>query len=173
MDKEELIKLYELTLNESNELLKRYENKISFFWKIISSIFAGFVIGIFGATKIYHFVILMIAPIIVILISYLAKKALYRDYLNFLERVTLRAKIEDKLGLMDEYDYTNLKWRNEPLIPLRYFESRNNFNTSEEFIQYHITEGYQAIYYKMFNYTIWLSICLIMMIFIVIILKYF
>ena len=151
MDKEKMMKLYELTIQEAHYFLTNYENKVIFFWKIISTIFAGIIFGIFKATHYYHFVVLSIAPILLFFIASIAKKALHRDYLNFLECVTMRAKIESNLELDDKSTYSHKIWEQEPIIPLRYNESRKTFESSEKFINNAIELGLQKVYNKLFS----------------------
>ena len=151
MDKEKLMELYQLTIQEAQYYLMSYEKRVVFFWKIVSGIFGGVALGIFKATLYYHFIILMIAPILLFFIADIAKKALYRDYLSFLECVTIRAKIESELELDKENNYKSSIWENEPLIPMRYIKSRKKFDSSEAFVNNATNLGIQRIYNRLFN----------------------
>ena len=151
MDNKELLQLYDITIKEGQYYLNSYEKRVTFFWKIVSAIFGGLIVGIFKATMFYHFIILIIAPILLFFIVKITKETLSRAYLSFLECVTIRAKIESDLNLNTPKNYKDLTWENESITPSRYIITRNKYNTSEEFVNNTINSGIQPIYMSLFN----------------------
>ena len=87
-----------------------------------------------------HFFALSFGAVIVFFISELAIKGIYHSYKSFLETVTVRAKIEQRLGLADISDIEYYHWGNEPIVYHRYIESRNKYNSSAEFVKSTLNE---------------------------------
>jgi hypothetical protein len=148
LNSKELLKLYELAINEEHHFLKAHHDRAVFYWGIISALIAGTIAGVFNASEWYHFIALCIGPVLIFMVSAIAIKGTGRPYQRFLEAVTVRAKIQEELGLTkdrssnaDEADF----WRREPIVPLRHMKSRKDRDckTSREWVNKHLKRGYR------------------------------
>ena len=142
---EKFLKIYELIINEEHHYIKEHQTRVSFYTGIITAFIAGIIAGIFQASEWFHFLFLLVGPISIFFISIIAIKGVSRVYNRFLESITIRAKIEQELGLVNqrskdkEYSY----WQSEPIIPTRHIESRKKCESSESFIKNKKTKDYQ------------------------------
>ena len=150
MDNDKLLKIYELSLNEGLTLFKCYEQRLSFFTGLILAIIGGIVfcfveIGL----SITFLIIYLIGLILLILISEISIWSLKRLYIQLLENITVRSKIEHDLGLTLERKESKSNknkwdgWKPEPYILKRHIESRKDYSTSEKFVECEGKIGYQ------------------------------
>lgn len=154
-EKDRFLKLYELAINEEHYFLDSYHSHIHIYTGFISAIFGATIIGLFQSSEWYHFTILSFGPILIFIISTIAIGGGFRFYQRFLEGVTFRAKIEQRLGLTEkgskEKSESELYWKTEPLIPSRHIDSRETSVSSEEFIKKYLTEGYHLWTKRLFH----------------------
>jgi len=146
MGNEELLKLYELAINEEHHFLDAHQNRVAFYSGILSALVAGTVAGFFQASEWYHLAFLCIGPVLIFVVSTIAIDGTLRFYQRFVDAVTVRAKIEQELGLTEERSVnTNVSgsyWQSEPIIPPRHIKSRKESESSDAFIKKHLTKGY-------------------------------
>jgi hypothetical protein len=152
---EKLLKLYELAINEEHHFLDAHQNRIAFFSGILSALIAGTVAGLFHTSEWYHLAILCVGPVLIFVVSKIAIDGTFRLYQRFLEAVTIRAKIEQELGLTKKHSVnsnaTNSYWQSEPIIPLRHIESRKDYKSSDSFIREHSRKGYHFWTIRLFR----------------------
>ncbi len=99
IDKNNTLELYKIIINEQIEYLKMRQNRVKFFMGITSGLVAGTVTGIFKSTEWFHFALMLLGPIMIIAVCNISKKSVFRLYQLFLETVTMRAKLEQLMGL--------------------------------------------------------------------------
>ncbi len=99
MKNNNLLKLYELAINEEHHFLEAHQSRVAFYTGIVSALAAGTVAGLFQVTEWYHLLALCVGPLLIFVVSSIAIKGTLRLYQRFLEAVTTRAKIEQELGL--------------------------------------------------------------------------
>ena len=159
---EELFKLYELAVNEEHHFLDAHQNRIAFYSGILSALVAGTVVGLFQASEWYHLAILCVGPVLIFVVSKIAIDGTFRLYQRFLEAVTIRAKIEQELGLTKKRSVntnaTNSYWQSEAIIPLRHIRSRKDYLSSNAFIREHSTKGYHLWTRRLFRAFKWISV---------------
>ena len=132
--KNNFIELYKIVTEEAHYFLNEHQKRISFYVSLLTALIGGIVIGFFYSKYWYHYLLLVLGPITLIRISSIAKLGTERMYQRFLEAITVRAKLEHRLG-MDLNDQNNKSWlKNEPLITKRHMDSRNNseYKSSKE-----------------------------------------
>lgn len=160
------MKLYELAINEEHYYLDAHQSRIAFYSGILSALVAGIVVGLFKASEWYHLAILCIGPLLTFAVSTFAIEGTFRLYQRFLEAVTIRAKIEQALGLTERRsgnaDGSDSYWLLEPIIPSRHIESRKAYETSDAFIKEHATKGYHLWTVRLFRVFQWSSVLMLL-----------
>ena len=170
---EKLLKLYELAVGEEHQFLDAHQNRVAFYSGILSALVAGTIAGLFQASEWYHLAILCVGPILIFVVSRIAIDGTFRLYQRFLEAVTIRAKIEQQLGLTQKHsvnsDATGSYWQSEPIITLRHIESRKAYESSSSFITEHSRKGYHFWTIRLFRTFQWVGIfMLVVMLFLTI-----
>lgn len=164
-NQEELLKLYELIINEEHYFIEAHQTRIKFYTSIISAILAATVAGVFKATAWFHFSVLCLGPFLAVMVSRIAVDGTYRLYQRFLEAITVRAKIEQLLGFTRPPNVsTNTStsyWGNEALVPERHIRSRKGCASSESFIDLHSEKGYHLWTMRFFRWLQLLSLFLL------------
>jgi len=106
----------------------------------------GTIAGLFQVSEWYHYLFPITGPFLIFLVSSIAIRGTFRIYRSFLEAITMRAKVEQGLGLTrppsQEDEQTREYWQSERFIPDRYIESRNGYPTSQEFVKGRSELGY-------------------------------
>jgi len=152
---EKLLKLYELAINEEHYYGNAHQDRIAFYSGILSALVTGTGVGFFQASEWYHFAFLCVGPILIFAVSTIAIEVAFREYQRFLETVTVRAKIEQKLGLTSTQrsgaSASDFYWQSEPIIPHRHIESRRKHESSRSFIDAHATKGYHLWATRLFR----------------------
>ena len=143
----DLLKLYEIVIQEEHYFLEAHQNRVAFYAGIVTALLGALIVGTYNAKEWQHFAFLSIIPLLIFAFSIVFTNGITGIYLRFIEAITIRAKIEQQLGLtmpqitiVDEGSY----WQTEPLIPQRYINSRKSFQTSDEFINVQSRRGYHA-----------------------------
>ena len=140
LNNSEMIEVYKTIVGEMHNFLQAHQTRVVWFVGLISAVFAGIVVGIFKATTLYHLLFLLLGPIIIIVLSKIAIKGVFRFYQQFLETVTFRAKIEQVLGLTQPpelpSDLEQPYWADDPFIAPRHMDSRIKFKSSKEWLEY-------------------------------------
>lgn len=159
---EKLLKLYELAVNEEHHFLDAHQKRVAFYSSILSALVAGIFAGLFRSSEWYHLAILCVGPILVFVVSKVGIDGTFRLYQRFLEAVTIRAKLEQELGLTKKRSVntnaTDSYWQSEPIIPLRHIESREGYESSDAFIKEHSTKGYHLWTIRLFRGFQWVAL---------------
>ena len=162
---DKLLKLYELAVDEHHFYVATHQKRIEFYSGILSALLTGTVIGFLQASEWYHFALLCVGPVLIFAISAIAVQGIFRYYQRLLETITVRAKIEQRLGLTSKQpsgaDVLDSYWRSEPIIPHRHIESRGEHESSQAFIDAYVNKGYQLWARRLFRVFQWLSIVIL------------
>jgi len=150
MEKDKLLKIYELYMNEGLTLFKGYEQRLSFYTGLIVAIIGG-IVGSFISIGLCptFLLVFLLGLILLILISELSIWSLDRLYVQLLENITVRAKIENDLDLLSERKKTKTNkndwdgWLPEPYIVQRHINSRKGYTSSKKFVECERKKGYQ------------------------------
>lgn len=150
-----LLRLYELTIQEHHYYSRTHQDRIAFFSGILSALLTATGAGFLQASEWYHFAFLCVGPILICAISEIAIRGTSRMYRRLLETITVRAKIEQELGLTrpepgaastpDSY------WQLEPLIPQRPLDDRRESESSDDFIKTRRPKGYHLWITRLFR----------------------
>ena len=101
-------------------------------------------------------------PVLLFAVAANAIAGTHRLYQRFIEAITMRAKIEQELGLTrklsGDTDEVDCYWPSEPLVPPRHIESRKMYDTSTAFIREVSKKGYRRITWRLFRGVQWLSV---------------
>jgi hypothetical protein len=145
MDKESLIKFYELHVSEDLKNFEIYRSQVKFFTGLIGVFVAASAAGLVKIPTQYHFILIIAVSILIIIISEYSINATDTGYRRWLETVTVRAKLEYLLGFTTKVVVPDLseefKWKDEPIIPNRHIRDRNEFDSSEEFVEKRMKMG--------------------------------
>jgi hypothetical protein len=173
LSKKDLLNIYTLVVGEEQYFLKEHQVRVAFNSGIITLLFGGTVAGIFRVTEWYQLVFLAFGPILIIIVSALAIDGTSRYYQRFLEAVTTKAKLQQKLGLINEPYSEKFKcpyWSSESYMPIRHIENRKKYESSQSFIENHSKKGYQRYVIRLFRC---FQVLGILMLFMIIIIFYF
>ncbi|MFW9873119.1 MAG: hypothetical protein ACFFG0_08470 [Candidatus Thorarchaeota archaeon] len=149
-EEKKYLELYKIIVDEEHDFFKEHQKRIEFYIGLFSVLIVGIAFGLFLATEWYHFAYLSIVPVIIVVVSYLANKGTYRLYQRFIEAITMRAKIEQKLGLT-EGKYKKLKdkkseyWQDEPIVSYRHLKARIKTKSSRDFFKRYRKKGYHKV----------------------------
>ncbi|MDT8429563.1 MAG: hypothetical protein RQ757_12455 [Pseudomonadales bacterium] len=140
------IALLKLHVEEEHHFLVEHQKRVSFYTSIVTAILGATVAGTINVEDTTHFLLLQIGPLLVFGVSRIAKDGTYRLYQRFLESITIRAKIEQELGLTtpEASDIPNRYWEGESIVPPRHVLSRRASSSSSAFIKQHGNLGYHA-----------------------------
>lgn len=144
---DKLLKLYELSINEHQFYLETHHKRVDFYSGLVSALLTGTAIAVFQASQWYHYLYLCTAPILIFAVSGIAIQGTFRAYQSWIDNITVRAKIEQKLGLTgnraESDDAPDSYWQSEPLIPQRYLKNRRGSESSEKFVKEYSRKGLQ------------------------------
>ena len=126
--------------------IEAHQRAFAFFATFNSAVLAAVVAGAMQANEKTDFIFLLFGSAVIFMISTLGKEGTFRYYQRILETVTVKAKIEAALGMMDTPAQGKLSrglWPNEALIAPRNAESRYKYFSSSSFLDSHKYEGMQ------------------------------
>ena len=92
------------------------------------------------------FIFLLVGPILVFAFAHIARGGTFLFYQRFLEAVSMRAKVEQALGLTDPTTFPARDsgyWPGEAFVAPRFLRARQGSDTSQEFVDARKTTGYQ------------------------------
>jgi hypothetical protein len=140
---EKYLRLLELTTKEEQYYLREHQLRIGFFAGLSSTLIAATFAGFLKSTDASHFYGLIVGPVLVFVTSAFAVKATFRLYQRFLEVITKKAKLEQILGLIHEYEISMEKkyWHNEPVIATRHLKDRMDFKSSSKMFVKNASRG--------------------------------
>jgi hypothetical protein len=139
------IELYKLAADEEHKALEAHQARIQFMVGLISALFAGTVAGLIQATSRLHLLALLAGPLLIFGLCQLAIRVGRQFYERFLSSVSMRAKLEQELGLTGPTSPGSGYWPGEPLVPCRHIQSRHEHATSsEQWLMAHLNTGYNS-----------------------------
>jgi len=137
--------LYKVVVDEELKLISMHQDRIKFFTGLLSGLVAGTVAGLFKSEYWYHYALMGLGPVLIIVACHIAEQSIFRLYQRFLEAVTVRAKLEQLLGMaespMELDQVSDPYWAEEPIVAPRHLESRKRYKTSGEWLQAHFDKG--------------------------------
>lgn len=147
IEREELMRLYKLAVDEQHFYLEAHHKRIDFYSGLTLALLTGTAVGLFQAKECYHYAYLCVAPLLMLGFSHIAIQGTRRVYQRLLETITVRAKVEQELGFTGSQPQGNEVlqpyWRTESLIPQRHIEARTKFESSSDFIAKQLSKGLQ------------------------------
>ena len=158
-DNQTLIEVYKATLGEEQFFNNIFENRLAFFSGLLSSVLTAIILGIFYAKDVLEFVALLIGPIALVLVANRGVHAVKRASERTSKILTVRAKIEQALGLTIPFrmqgKLSDLYWEKEPIVNEEHLESRKRHKSSNDFTRYAMNDkkGYLAgiiIFFRIF-----------------------
>jgi hypothetical protein len=139
-------KLLEIEIHEEQHFLEAHQKRVAFYTSILSAILAATIAGGMKAESGYHFALLLAGPLLIFVISHIARDGTFRIYQRFLEAITIRAKIEQAIGLTSPInellDTPNIYWKDESFIPPRHLDARQKFKSTSQFLEESNKAGY-------------------------------
>ena len=134
LNKEEYLRIYDITSKEEQFYVDAHHKWVVFFSGIITALFGAMFAGILNAKDNIHFIYLTIGAFVIILIAILAIFVTSRYYDRFILAVSVKAKIEQVLGMTTKSHDWDQYWTDEPLIPERFLKDRLKYPSSSRFI---------------------------------------
>lgn len=140
----DLLKLYELASGEERNQFEQYQKSIAFHFGIVAALLGATVAGALRASQWHHFLLLTVGPLLVAIAAKIGIEGTTRLYLGWLERITIRAKLEDRLELTKPpADGAALcYWRSEAIIAARNLQDRSSTQSSKDFVDQRLHRGY-------------------------------
>ncbi len=161
---DDLFKLYELAIDEHHYYIDIRDSRVTFYVGILSALVTVLGVGLFQASEWYQFAFLSLSSLLISAVSKIAVEATRLTYRRQLESITVRAKIEQQLGLTqvswaDAAD-SHSSWASEPLIPARHIAVRESHDSSDAFILRNLAKGSQLWTERMFKGSLLVGILL-------------
>jgi hypothetical protein len=151
----DFLELLQGAVEEEHWFLQAHQNRVAFYTSFISAILAVTIAGVLEAADSIHYAILVTGPLTVFAISVIALDGTYRFYQRFLEAVTIRAKLEQAIGITDADVIPKNPpgyWKEEPVVPPRHLDARLSISSSSDFINQHKFLGYQRATRRLFRF---------------------
>jgi hypothetical protein len=165
MSEPDLQKLLETKIQEEHYFLEAHQKRIAFYFSVVTAILAATVAGAINASSPEHYLLLLPGPLLVLALAKIARFGTFRFYQRFLETVTMRAKLEQALGLTRPHTIRNEEadyWPEEALIPGRHIRSRKACESSDAFIEKHGNLGYQKATHSLLSVVQVIAVCLLL-----------
>lgn len=159
------LKLYELTLDEHHFYNQAHHRLINLYIGILSALVTATGVGFLQAAEWHHYAFLCLGPILILAVSRIAKEGVFREYQRLLETITVRAKIEQELGMTTRRENDrggpDLYWKSEPIIPRRHLLARHKHESSQTFMDEYNRKGLQHSAESLFRAFQWLGIAML------------
>jgi len=159
-----LLSLYRESIREAHFYTQTHHSRIAFYVGVVTAIVGITGVGLFRATEWWQFGLMALGPLLIIMICFIGSAATFRMYQRLLEAITVRAKIEQLLGLttVGRFGFTKGGyWQSEPIVPVRHIKDRCEDDSSGDFIANRVEGGYRGPAKKLFLTLQVLSIILI------------
>jgi len=157
--------LYSKAIDEHIYYIGRQQTIAAFFFSILSALFGLTIAGIIKSTLWYHFFSLLIGPTLIYIVSEHAIKSTKMVSKRVMEAISIRAKLEQLLGLTIPLNYaekikSSVYWKQDSVIPKRHITDRTKSENADIFINSEFNSGYQKSLNIMFCCSIGLSLIL-------------
>jgi hypothetical protein len=162
-DQSKLLEMLRLYSEEERHWLQEHHSRAIYYTSLLTSVAGAILFGYFNIKAPTHFIIICVGSLTLTLLAKRAAKGMRRLYRRYLEAITMRAKIEQWLGLMAPINGELAYWRGESLIPQRFRDARSAHATSADFVNANERLGYQEITEDVFSIfaVLGLSSCLV------------
>jgi|GEM_PF-6944176 len=134
MDQSDSLKLLEIITQEEKEFRNTFHRAFTFLSVFLSTIFLGVISASINIKINAHYFLLIMGPAIVFIVAQIGVSITENYIRRTLETITIRAKIEQKLGLTKPGYNSSGYWSEESLFPGRYIKGRNSFKSSNDFV---------------------------------------
>ena len=129
-----LPKLYEITVDQEHQFLEAHQRRVHFYTALISAALALTVAGAMEADRWIDYAVLLVGPLVIAGLAYVARGGTMRFYQRFLGAVVLRAKLEQALGfanpaLVSTPEY----WSDDSLLSERVLADRKKHKNSDAY----------------------------------------
>ncbi len=132
-----LLEIYKTTLGEEQFFTTLFENRLSFYSGLLSTIITAVVLGIFYAQTATEYTALLFGPIVLIFISLSGINAAKRGTTRVYKVLAVRAKLEQALGLTKPQKYRqsdqDIYWNSEPISDTEHISIRKSYKSSRDF----------------------------------------
>lgn len=132
-----LLEVYKAILGEEQFFTVLFENRMSFYTGLLSTIMTAIVLGIYYSKTLIEFSALAFGPIVLIFVSFSGINAAKRGTTRVYKILAIRAKLEQALDLTKPQKYSgtdpNIYWNLEPLADVEHISIRKSYKTSAEF----------------------------------------
>lgn len=133
---DQCLALYKAVVDEEHYFLDGHHARLKFFVGLVTAIMGAVIYGMYHADNCAMRLVLLAGPIFGVAVSIFGIDATFRFYQRFLETVTVRAKLEDELGLTRRDSKPRKHcWPNEPLVFARHLEKRAQYGSSANFLE--------------------------------------
>lgn len=143
----DLLKLFS---EEEKYWLKEHHSRATYYTGLMTTITGAVLFGFFNAKTDIHYASVAVASAIMYFLARAAPEAMHRMYCRYLEAITMRAKMEQIMGLHQLAARDATFWPGEGLIPRRYIVARETHKDSMEFVTKNSHLGYQRITERVF-----------------------
>ena len=152
---DDYLKLYDIFVKEEQHFLESHQTRVKFYTSIISALLVATVAGILKSTEWHHYLLMLVGPTLSFFVSVIALDGTFRLYQRFLESVSMRAKIEQIIGMTKQTkfqeDNVPSYWDNESIVPPRHLQSRIESKSTENFIKTYSKKGYHRSTHHLFR----------------------
>ncbi|MFN8414342.1 MAG: hypothetical protein U0Z26_18320 [Anaerolineales bacterium] len=132
-----LLEVYKATLGEEQFFTTLFENRLSFYSGLLSTIMTAVVLGIFYSQTSTEYIALLFGPIVLIFISMSGINAAKRGTTRVYKVLAVRAKLEQALGLTKPQKYRlsdkDIYWNSEPIADVDHISIRKSYKNSSDF----------------------------------------
>ncbi len=164
----DLKELYKETLQEQRYFSEDHNKRIVGFTGLISAITFATLAGFLKVSQPLHYLALLLGPVAMFTVSQVALEAIKGLHRRWLECISMRAKIEYRLGLMNPSSGPTEKpldyLRCEPLVPPRHIEDFEKHQSSQNWLDMAEGQGYQKHVTFLFKGVRGMSIALFLLI---------
>jgi hypothetical protein len=156
------LELLKLAADEEHKALEAHQARVQFISGLLSALVAADIAGLLQAKSLLHYAALAVGPIAIIALARLGCEVSWQFYHRFLRSVTMRAKLEQRLGLTATSVDAPLigYWAREPIVPTSHIESRARADDSRTWIETKRGTGYDGSARRLFTMFSWLAVAL-------------
>lgn len=160
------LELLKLVAEEEHNALEAHQSRVQFIVGLLSALVAVDIAGLLQAQTLLHLSALALGPIAIVALALLGEEVSWKFYERFLRIVTMRAKLEQRLGLTarDSGALTTGYWRQEPVVPTPQIESRSRASSSAEWIESKRGTGYDGSARRLFRMFVFLGTILLILV---------